>query len=575
MSAYIYIINDKNYIRITNTQTNVVSYMNKTNLVIQKDNAQTFFLKNDSYVKYYKYADIALPLSQNIDDLLDSIISLTTSEDSNQLIKLDEVEKSEAVLELNTYTGKNDYYIDEISLQTASNVPGTTTYETTKNYVTMDMVKIVAGETNRIVRQSKEYINIPSGKMTVALVSGVLLEDTSATTLPYNDAVLDAKISRIGLFDDFNDFKDELTTTPIDFANGIFIEYDSSGGSSPLVFGATAQQSDCISIVVRRQSDGSYNNETRVRQLNWNGHMANGVGNFGLDFNPSIMNTFVFRYGTLPKTILQVGLLHNGYAVLLHEFLDTDGFNSFTKLPVRWEISETNIAGVDPSTFRMIQSNAVVHSSENRSLKKQLYNAICPTVDIITPLAYDVNFKEITYEGPTDIIFDIKLNNAFIRSKIKIMKIQIMNTQADGSIAMWRLVKNGLIQKYNSAESFAFNPTTYPLIDPIVVHNYDHDNGNYTQYSRADVLSLHSGQVQEQNSGDPYIKLVDYRKVNGGTNIASGYLKGTSMTEINFEDDPNVILSDISGLSDHFSLVVDYMNTPAQIQATVTWVEYD
>jgi hypothetical protein len=67
-NKFVYIYSDKQHIRIEDKTTKVVSYMLKNNLVIQKDNADTFFLKNDSYVKYIKFADVAHPLIDPLDD---------------------------------------------------------------------------------------------------------------------------------------------------------------------------------------------------------------------------------------------------------------------------------------------------------------------------------------------------------------------------------------------------------------------------------------------------------------------------------------------------------------------------
>ena len=106
--GFVYIYSDKHHIRIQDKRTKVVSYMLKNNLVLQKDNAETFFLKNDSYVKYIKFEDVAQPFVADIDILLNRIIEMMLNEElMNEIISVDEMENSDVVLDISVNTDSN------------------------------------------------------------------------------------------------------------------------------------------------------------------------------------------------------------------------------------------------------------------------------------------------------------------------------------------------------------------------------------------------------------------------------------------------------------------------------------
>ncbi len=70
--------NESAYVKVIHNDGVIVYYV-KSNLVVQKINEQTFMMKNDSIVNYYKYNDVTLPTSTNLDDLLQQITSWNTS----------------------------------------------------------------------------------------------------------------------------------------------------------------------------------------------------------------------------------------------------------------------------------------------------------------------------------------------------------------------------------------------------------------------------------------------------------------------------------------------------------------
>lgn len=70
--------NESAYVKVVHTNGVVVYYV-KSNLILQKLNDNLFMLRNDSFLNYYNYDEIAEPSSTNIDDLLEQIRKWNTS----------------------------------------------------------------------------------------------------------------------------------------------------------------------------------------------------------------------------------------------------------------------------------------------------------------------------------------------------------------------------------------------------------------------------------------------------------------------------------------------------------------
>lgn len=513
MSGFVSIFSDKHHVRIVNNNTKVVSYMLKSSLIIQKDNDSTFFLKNDSYVKYIKFEDVLSPSVGTLNDLLKVIVDyMMVDEISNQIISVNEMEKADIVLDLNTYSGFNEHLISQSTTNSASSTH-------TTNYVTMDMNTVDHTTTeNKIIRQSKEYVNVPSGRINISLVTGVLAQNSDDSLITISDigASGDIVTSQIGIFDEMN---------------GIYFQYEATNNGGVL--------NEIYSICKKVNST----TET-ILQANWNVDSCDGTGPSGVVLNKSDMNTFIFRLGTLPKTYQQVGIMHEGSAILIHDFKNEQ---FFTKLPVRWSIAQscTNSSSAVTSMIQMIQNNAVVLSNEKHHIQKIHKSMICPSE------TSNNDYKLINSDAVEDIIFDIKLNSAYKRSKIKIEKINIINKESTG-IVLWKLIKNATIINHDDTAA----PT-------------------HTQNSFADVLSKSSTQTYN-TEGE--LVLNNYLKVdstNPGSLVSSGYIVNNVLTEIDLASDTNVIFSNIEGDSDNLTLVVHYVNAPAELQATVTWIEYE
>ena len=504
MSGHITIYNDLYHIRVTNINTKVVSYFLKHNLVIQKDNDSSFFLKNDSYIKYFKYSDILSPSSNDITHLIQTIVDyMMVNEIANTIISVNEMEKADIVFDVSVHSGKNEHLICEKTDNDASS-------QFNNNAVIMELGNITTG-TNSITRQSKEYANIPSGRINISLVSGTLAKNITADNVGTEEN--DGVVSKIGIFDD---------------DNGVYVQYEAT-------INASFELEETYSICKKMSGQPV----EKVVQANWNVDKCNGLGPSQIVISKEDMNTFIFRLGTLPKTFLQIGIMHEGSAILIHEFNTSD---FFTKLPIRWFLSHNNNAGIT-SAIQMIQNNSVVLSNEKHYIQKVSHSAICP------PNSY----KKIDSDFTQDVVFDIKLNPTYIRSKIKIEKINIINTQSNG-IVLWKLLKNADLLDN------ALNTTS---------------SSTYTTNSIVDLLSLDTTQSHDGSS----FELTNYKIIdpsNQGTLISSGYIVNNTLTEIDLsKNDNNVLYADIDGVSDNLTLVVEYVNAPAEIQATIVWCEYE
>tara|TARA_B110000261_G_scaffold39860_1_gene46682 strand:+ start:1143 stop:2774 length:1632 start_codon:yes stop_codon:yes gene_type:complete len=540
-NKFVRIFSDKQHIRIEDKSTRVTSYMLKSNLVIQKDNDSTFFLKNDSYVKYIKFGDVALPHMSDddgIDKLISIIIDMMNTEVYYEIITVNEMEQADIVLDLSVNTDKNEYHITEKKTGGQGGQLPTITHDPINHYVDMKINSTDGSEDTTIVRQSKAYMNIPSGKLNIALVSGVLLKNDDGLdpiTGIYGIQAIDLGnsdhfISKIGIFDS---------------DDGLFVQYK-------------AEKIDPFKPVLSIVKMFGGVKIFEIFQEDWNVDTCDSQGPSGITLNAGEMNTFIFRQGTLPKTFMQVGVMNRGAAVLIHEFTDS---LYFVKLPLRWEVSQTNSTLTEESSLSMVQNNAVVLSNEKHYSQTTHHNYICK----------DNHFRKINDTFRTDVIFDIRLNEAHNRSKLKLEKIHIINKETSG-IVLWKLFRNGTL--YNAL----IDPDDSNLIDQGPEYNPSNpeldDNWTAT-ISHAHIISLESSQTYNTGSGD--IDYIDYLTIDESTAslISSGYIYGNNVTEINLESDTNVIYSDIEGVSDHLTLVAYYVNAPAELQATITWKEYE
>ena len=383
----IQIHNEGNFIKVFDDNTGITSFISKTNIIIQQDTSDTFFLKNDSFIKYYKFSEITFPLLQNINELISTIVSFSTNESTTNNTSVETILNNLNILmDVNTKYDSNSFQIDEIIENGASSATDVSTSG-------VDMT-IAESAGSRVVRQTKEYINLLSTNSVVGLVSGSLIDNITTTHVQ----------SKIGLFDDASD----ASNTTLKNGFGVFFQHTSSTSDTAVVL----------------RNNGV---DTVVPQTDWNIDVANGNGASGAIFVPSDVNTFVFSIGTIYGMDIKVGFYHNGHTVMVHEFTLPISYNHASKIPIRWEISSHN--GLIPSAVaKMVQRKAIVYASDTIDDSKHFSKMNSST-------------KIVSGENTSVPICSLRLASAYARSKINIKNVHILNT-SPGGIGQWELVLN-------------------------------------------------------------------------------------------------------------------------------------
>ena len=508
------------HIRIKYNDTGTECYLTKHDLVIQKDDAEHFFMKNSDYTKYIKFSDVALPLNIGIEQLIDDVFSMTKNLNNSSTID-SYIESSDVALDINVFSDKNSTVLSEKQQDSGLNSGHeTAVYSLTDQAVHMFVQNVNASQNGFIVRQSKEYVLL-TGRNNVALVSGTLLKSNNVID-PSREIV-----SRIGLFD-------ETITTPESVTyngNGIFFQYENI--------------TNTYSIVLRFNGV-----DTIVNQNDWNIDKADGTGSSKFTLSHDEKNTFVFILGSFPRSMIKTGVLNNGVVTLIHEFLDIQ--NHFTKLPVRWEFSENNPTGaqIDASNEYMIQSNTIVYTS-SMSSKRGSFEDMKTQFAVTFPFD-PANERQVSGTTPTDMIFSIKLDKNFIKNKIKLLNIKLLSTNTSG-ICSWKLVKNASIKLYKVGNTNLVTPTIPTSSD-------------YTTVSKASILSPALSDAGENT-----------RYKNDGASdiiIDSGFVSGRDVINIDLsKTESSILYASAEGVSDSLSLFIDYMGTTVTVFGTLTWIE--
>ena len=189
-------------------------------------------------------------------------------------------------------------------------------------------------------------------------------------------------------------------------------------------------------------------------------------------------------------------------------------------------------------------------------------NTLCPNIDYQYYLA-TTHFKEINAEIPSDVIFDMTLHPDYLHTKIKLTKIIIMNKYIEASMGLWRLVLNGEIYEVDGFDGQSFVTTSQ--LTPT--------DTNYRQVSKIKVLSKETSQSYDDTSSKV---LEGYTLCKNGTTVVYGYIHSSGITEIDLTPHNVLLFSRLDGTTaDNISLVVEYINTPLEVQASVSWEEYE
>ena len=523
--AFYHFENLHDFLKIRNTQTGTNSFVSKSNIVIQQDNAHSFFIKNDSFIKYFKTSEIASPIG-DLEEILTELLSMISSGWMSDLIN--DLEKSDAVFELSMASDENSKYIDS---RCVNEIEEESPTEDWMNYIEHEhMVEIRVPSTvgdYTSVRQSREHICISTGKTNITLVCGKLINSIESITDETKC------ITRIGLFDDQNNDSK--------YGTGMFFEYNAHPGTDEVTCAIVLKYYDSTGLLVER----------RVFQSDWNKDKMDGNGS-GYVFDPTEMNTFVFKYTNIPNSTIQFGVITNGVVVTVHEEDERTGimkdFNLNAKLPIRWEM-QTN----GGSTRHMLQGNGVVYSNE-KHFSKAYMQSFCPD-----------GVKHLNSSSRENMLFSIKLDDRYIKNKVKISNINLFNSSQNNSIVKWKLIKNGTIKEIDTFDLM----TEVFVTDDVTLSYTSHSKASiqYTQQSSFSVSASNSDQIE-------YINYFTIDDTDPGETVASGYITNDKVTSINTKS-IEYITSSITGVSDVYSLMLYYVNSDAEVQFSLDWEEYE
>lgn len=515
------------FLKIRNTQTGTNAFVSKSNIVIQQDNAHSFFVKNDSFIKYFKTSEIASP-NGTLEEILTKLLSMISSGWMTDLIN--DLEKSDAVFELSLASDENSKYIDSLCVNNNNNndtIPTNWMTYNEKEHVVQIGVPTDSTGSFTSVRQSREHISMSTGNTNITLVCGKLINDTLAP-----DDNETKCITRIGLYDDQISGK---------FGTGMFFEYD----------GYRLDDKDSCAIVLKYYDALGNITEKRYYQNEWNKDKMDGNGS-GYVFDPTQMNTFVFKYTNIPNSSIQFGVITNGVVVTMHEEDENTGimedFNLNAKLPIRWEM-QTEFNG---GSRHMLQGNGVVYSNE-KHFSKPYMQSFCPE-----------GVKHLNSSSRKNMLFSMKLYDRYIKNKVKISNINLFNSSQNNSIVKWKLIKNGTIKQIE----------TFNVVDNLYTY-YEVPTLSYTPHSKASIqYSDNSSMIIENNNSIRYVNYFTIDEVDAGDTVASGYITNDKVTTINTKSiEP--FTSNITGVSDVYSLMLYYVNSDAEVQFSLDWEEYE
>jgi hypothetical protein len=321
-------------------------------------------------------------------------IILTDTTSNNDAFDRLRISEPETLFEINATTGKLPFLIDEI----ISGAGATSNAILANSYIQMGITGNGDGSgTNKIVRQSYEYVPYQPGKSRLMIFSGVLEAIEGGVTGTYE---------RIGSFDSY------VEKTGVNGSgNGCFFELD----------GRT------LYAVIRCNDTSSHNGNSRVAQSDWSFDKFNGSGPSGLTVNDySTTKILAIDQEWLGVGQVRFGFFINGQFHVGHIFNHFDDgitmpYTKTGKLPVRYEIQGDN------------------------NLKAEM-RMICST--ILSEGGFDPTGITFTYGRTTSRIvsstytplLSIKLRETepYNRKSILIKSMELLNTQDRG--LQWDLI---------------------------------------------------------------------------------------------------------------------------------------
>lgn len=382
---FIRFINEKSFIQVRNTRTGVVVFLNKTPLLIQRDSASSFLLKNDTYVGYYSFVDVEYPSTSDIDELIRILVSWVEDEEG-----LDKT--GTTLIDIRSNFKGSSVHVIELAEGGASSQYSPE--------MTMVQMQSTTDQDTRIVRQSREYIPATFVSEILVVMQGILADASSS---PEN------VVSRIGVFED----RDDLTVNTDFSGRGAFFEH--------VLFTNET-------FAVLRMNDGSAQNDIRIPSSDWNIDPFDGDGPSNFTLNASAVNLFVFDWDPVTKK-LRLGVLVSDMVYYCHEFGRNNEIMRLNS-PVRWELTGNgNDIPTDPAS--MYQGKASIFYANDPTIQAK-------SIDV------GLDKKTVNQNGESKPMFTLRLKEDANRAKLVAKTLTMVNT-ASGGVAKWELVLNATL----------------------------------------------------------------------------------------------------------------------------------
>ena len=380
----------------------------KDGLIVQRNSDDSFFIKNGSYIRYFKKSEILRPMLPYDNAPIDIIVDKIKSFASEDQFDLSLINKSDLTYEFSVQYDVNDRqfssYVD-IDTTDDPDLPASnqkTLPPTAWNRETRTVNLEVDGGNQLVSRQTKEYIKIPFGNTLAGLVTARLV-DTEDTSI----------ISRVGFFDN-EVYANELTASNSTYntGQGVYVGYDGDGGSNTMFIGIRST---------------SASNDEKIYSDDWNIDPMDGSGVSKLTLDPTEMNTLAFIFGNINGASMKIGLYKHGKLNIFHDIdSDATNFDYDCSLPIRMEIETTDTyIGIN----YLEHKNASVYSVE-KHIEKPL----------IVSYQHSEDTGDLSHNDEF-VIASLRLTKDFIRSKLRIIKLEIQ-CDSSGSPCEWILALN-------------------------------------------------------------------------------------------------------------------------------------
>jgi hypothetical protein len=476
-APFVSFYNDGQFIRMENADTAVTSYFKKSTLTLQCDGATSFFLKNDSFQQYFLFADVARPAVDDVKLLMGVFQSWIeeTSKDSDAGSPLVS-DTTSTLLEVKTFFDKDPMKIAELLTGGA-----TTAFDSGKNAVRMDLTDAAA---SYAVRQTKLYAPILNNKLMYSVLGAILINDTTKANVR----------SRAGAFDCDDDITIEGSVRS---GNGIFFQYEAG-----------------MSLVLRSNVEGSQQDHP-VAQAAWNIDCLDGTGPSGVTLDPTTEQTYIFEWSALKGNIVRAGILHEGFPIYCHKFVDVR--MGCASVPLRWEISRSDKTSTGDAAY-MIQTASSVLLQGQKDI---------PTYSRATASTLD-NIKSVKAGTSPHPIMSLRLKAGSNRASLFPRRLRVINLEQ--GLAKWSLV---------------LNPT---LVGAAFA---DVGSGSFAQISDAESAT------------------------SGGIVLATGFFTEAATQTVELDEKFMPLCADVSGTADVLSLVVTYLRGVVAVSASLEWVEQE